>query len=88
MRPVSVGRSPIETSVFKAICRWGDVNEKRTWNNPTREPWNPVIHHCLKAIDHHNALYFQTRDPWHLEKAILLREYVHELKTWINRTEL
>jgi hypothetical protein len=63
------------------------VNDRRTWNNPTREPWNPVIHNILKAIDNHNSLYFQTQDSWHLEKANALREYVHELKTWINLTE-
>ena len=85
--PVSVGHCPIETSVFKVICRWGGVNDKRTWNNPTREPWNPVIHNILKAIDNHNVLYFQTQDPWHLEKAALLREYVEDLKDWVLETE-
>jgi hypothetical protein len=64
------------------------MNERRTWNNPTREPWNPVIHQCLKAIDHHNVLYFQTGDKYHVEQAAFLRQYVRGLKDWIHRTEV
>lgn len=41
----------------------------------------------LRAIDHHNALHFHDNDPWHLDKAEKLRQYVRELKTWIHRTE-
>ena len=63
------------------------MTDKRTWNNPTREPWNPVIHQLLRAIDHHNRLYFDEKDPWHLEKAEELREYLKELKHWIFKTE-
>lgn len=33
------------------------------------------------------ALYFANRDPWHLEKAAMLRAYLHELKSYIHRQE-
>lgn len=56
---------------------------RREWNTPVREPWNPVIHQLLRAVDHHNRQFFATGDKWHLEKAELLRQYVRELKTWI-----
>jgi hypothetical protein len=59
----------------------------REWDTPLREPWNPVIHRLLKAIDHHNQLYFDEKDPWHLEKAEELRKYVEELKSWIIKIE-
>jgi hypothetical protein len=59
----------------------------RTWNTPVREPWNPSIHYLLKAIDQHNACYFLDQNPWHLEKAELLRTYLLELKTWIHSQE-
>lgn len=52
-----------------------------------REPWNPIIHHLLKAVDTHNRLYFQTCDEWHLEKAREMRAYVAELKDWIKNQE-
>jgi hypothetical protein len=61
--------------------------EKRTWNSPTREPWNPIIRYMLKAVDTHNILYFQTKDIWHLQKAKELREYVVQLKEWIKTQE-
>jgi hypothetical protein len=32
-------------------------------------------------------LYFLHRDSWHLEKAAMLRQYVHELKTYIHARE-
>lgn len=61
--------------------------ERRTWDTPIREKWNPVIHQCLKGIDYHNELYFKTKDAWHLEKASYLRDYVIELKKMIKRKE-
>jgi hypothetical protein len=63
------------------------VSEKRTWNSPIREPWNPVIRNILQAIDTHNQLYFKTGKPWHLQKAQELRGYVIELKEWIASNE-
>jgi hypothetical protein len=60
---------------------------RRTFNTPVREPWNAPIHNTLKAIDNHMALYFSSRDKWHLEKAEMLRNYLHELKSWIHATE-
>jgi hypothetical protein len=59
----------------------------REWNTPKREPWNAPIHNILKAIDEHNRSYFEDRNPWHLEKAAVLRQYLHELKTWIHEKE-
>jgi hypothetical protein len=59
----------------------------REWNTPHREPWNAPIHQVLKAIDEHNRQYFITKDPWHLQKAAVLRAYLHELKTWIHKQE-
>lgn len=56
---------------------------RRTFNTPTREPWNPIIHQLLRAVDEHMRLYFLHRDPWHLAKASMLRGYVHELKAYI-----
>lgn len=53
----------------------------RTFNTPHREKWNAPIHNTLKAIDNHNQEYFKTNNIWHLEKAELLRKYLHELKT-------
>jgi hypothetical protein len=41
----------------------------------------------LKAVDEHMRLYFLHRDPWHLEKAAQLRQYLHELKTYIHHCE-
>jgi hypothetical protein len=87
MRLGSAGRSPIETYAYKAICRWGDVNERRTWNNPTREPWNPIIKACLTGVDQHTSLLLETGQQYHAEQAALLRQYVHNLKTWIHETE-
>ena len=63
------------------------MTERRTFNTPTREPWNPIIHHLLKAIDNHTALYLRHHNPWHLKKAAMLREYVHEIKAYILRLE-
>ena len=60
---------------------------KREWNTPVREPWNPIIHNLLKAIDEHNKMYFRTHDCWHLEKAYELRKYVKEIKDWIKSIE-
>jgi tRNA A37 N6-isopentenylltransferase MiaA len=60
---------------------------RREWNTPIREPWNPVIHNILKAIDNHTAAYIQDRNLWHLNKAQELREYVTELKGYIYSEE-
>jgi hypothetical protein len=59
----------------------------REWATPTREPWCPLIHDLLLAIDRHNGLYFATGDRWHLERAQDLRQYVISLKDWIRRHE-
>jgi hypothetical protein len=59
----------------------------RTFNTPIRDPWNAPIHQILKAIDSHTQEYFKTQDTWHLEKADMLRQYLHELKTWIHKEE-
>jgi hypothetical protein len=63
------------------------MDERRTFNTPIREPWNAPIHNILKAIDNHTKQYLKTEDPWHEEKANMLREYLHELKTWIHKEE-
>jgi len=63
------------------------MDERRTFNTPIREPWNPVIHNLLRAIDNHMGLYLQHRDLWHLQKAAILREYIRELKAYIHRKE-
>ena len=63
------------------------MEERRTFNTPIREPWNPVIHRLLQAVDHHNSAFLRDGNPWHLQKAALIREYVHELKTWIHAEE-
>lgn len=55
----------------------------REWVTPIRQPWCPLIHQLLQAIDRHNGLYFATGDRWHLLKAAELRQYVSELKSWI-----
>jgi hypothetical protein len=60
---------------------------KREWNTPVREPWNPLIYQCLKAIDRHMAEYLATGNCWHAAKAQDLRGYVAELKTWIQDQE-
>ena len=52
-----------------------------------REPWNPLIYQCLKAIDRHTAEYLATGNCWHAAKAQDLRWYVAELKTWIQDQE-
>ena len=60
---------------------------RRTFDTPIRERWNASIHHTLRAIDNHTALYLVTGLPWHEEKAKQLRQYVHELKTYILQQE-
>lgn len=60
---------------------------KREFNTPHRENWNAPIHQILKAIDEHMRLYFKTGEVWHVEKAEILRVYLHELKTFIHREE-
>lgn len=59
----------------------------REFSTPQRERWGDIIYHCIKAIDTHNALYFETGKSWHLEKAKTLRAYVKELKEVIKRDE-
>ena len=59
----------------------------REFNTPHREKWNAPIHNILKAIDNHTHEYFKSQDPWHLQKAQELREYVSELKIWIHQEE-
>jgi hypothetical protein len=78
-------RTPAPSSLF--LHRRRTVSERRTWDSPVREPWNPIIHHLLKAVDTHNRLYFQTCDEWHLQKAREMRAYVVELKNWIKNQE-
>lgn len=65
----------------------GGLNPRRTFNTPVREPWNAPIHNLLKAIDAHMSLYLKEGDMWHLEKADMLRRYLHELKSWIHEQE-
>ena len=60
---------------------------KREFNTPHRQAWNSSIHHILKAIDQHTKLYLQSQDPWHIDKAEILRSYLHELKTFIHYQE-
>lgn len=62
-------------------------NPRRTFDTEVRCCWNAPIHHMLKAIDNHTALYLQTGLPWHEEKAAMLRGYVHELKAFIHAQE-
>lgn len=64
------------------------MDERRTFNTPIREPWNAPIHNILKAIDNHTKKFLETGDIWHEEKAFMLREYLHELKTWIHKNEI
>lgn len=64
-----------------------NANCTRTWDTPIREPWNPIIKHCLNAIDLHVALYLETKDSRHMEQAKLLRGYVSDLKEWIHEAE-
>lgn len=59
----------------------------REWMTATREPWCVLIKQCLDAIDRHNSLWFATGDTWHLQRAEHLRQYVAELKGWIQRHE-
>jgi uncharacterized protein (DUF927 family) len=59
----------------------------REWNTPHREKWNAPIHQILKAIDNHTHEYLDTKNPWHLEKAQELREYIKQLKTYIHQNE-
>jgi hypothetical protein len=63
------------------------MNERRTFDTPTRARWNAPIHNILKAIDYHTELFLSHRDPWHLEKANELRHYLHELKAYIHLQE-
>jgi hypothetical protein len=61
--------------------------DRRTFNTPLREPLNPIIHRLLQAIDWHNAQYFKDHNQWHLEKAVIIRQYVTELKAWVYEEE-
>jgi hypothetical protein len=62
-------------------------HKKRTWNTPIRDPWNPIIKHCLNAVDYHIDLYVKTGNPWHLGQAERLRVYLRNLKNWITDQE-
>lgn len=64
-----------------------DSSERRSWNTPLREPWNPVIKQCLNAIDYHTAHYLVSGEMWHEKQAQILREYVGSLKQWIRNQE-
>ena len=64
-----------------------EIVSRREWNTPTREPWNPLIHELLQAVDRHNRQLFITGDPWHADKAEQLRQYVRDLKSWIHQQE-
>jgi hypothetical protein len=63
------------------------MTERRTFNTPLREPWNPIVYQCLRAVDCHNAQYFLTGNAWHLQQSALLRQYVKSLKDWIREEE-
>jgi hypothetical protein len=63
------------------------VSDRRTWDSPVREPWNPKIHLALKSVDLHVSLYLRTGDSRHLEMADALRAYVRSLKDWIHEQE-
>ena len=63
------------------------MTERRTFNTPLREPWNPIVYQCLRAVDCHNSQYFLTGNAWHLEQSELLRQYVRSLKDWIREEE-
>lgn len=60
---------------------------RRTFNTPTRSCWNVSIHNLLKAVDNHTRLYLATGEQWHEDKAMMLRSYLHELKTYIHAQE-
>ena len=63
------------------------MSDRRTFDTPIRSRWNAPIHNLLKAIDAHTELFLSHRNPWHLEKAEELRQYVAELKDWIHAEE-
>ena len=63
------------------------MSERRTFNTPLREPLNPIIHRLLQAVDWHNSQYFKDNNPWHLQKADIIRQYVRELKAWVYEQE-
>lgn len=62
-------------------------SDRRTWDTPVREQWNPLIHSSLMAVSRHVSLYLETKDRSHLAMAEHLRTYVRELKDWILREE-
>jgi hypothetical protein len=78
--------TPFRSNDSKQPLKDGN-HSKRTWNTPIREPWNPVIKHCLNAIDYHIDLYVKTGHTWHLDQAEILRVYLLELKNWIIQQE-
>lgn len=59
----------------------------REWDTPERECWNKPIHQILKGIDNHTRIYIETGDYWHQQQADILRNYLHNLKTWIHKQE-
>ena len=60
---------------------------KREWDTPVRAAWNPLIKHCLDAVDRHEHLYRTTGNGWHAARAQDLRCYVSGLKDWIHAQE-
>lgn len=63
------------------------MSDRRTWNTPIREPWNPIIAQLLKAVDEHTRQHLRTGSQWHAAKAEQLRCYSRELKDWIHWQE-
>lgn len=60
----------------------------RTYNTKVREPWNPKIKTILDAIDLHIKLHLETGEVFHINQAEILRNYVYNLKSWIESQEL
>jgi hypothetical protein len=60
---------------------------RREWSTSVREPWCPLIHEMLQAIDRHEHIYRTQGNGWHAAKAQSLRWYVAELKDWIHAQE-
>lgn len=63
------------------------MSERRTWNTPVREPWNPTVAQLLKTVDEHTRQHLATGSPWHAQQAERLRSYVRDLKNWIHQEE-
>jgi len=59
----------------------------RTYNTKIREPWNPKIKTILDTIDLHITLHLETGEAFHVHQAEILRNYVYNLKSWIEIQE-